>query len=422
MLSDCDQDAAKNVRMTPNATPPSLRAQPIANARGPRDVTGQRGLGDNIVNALNANLARGYLESEERFRQIVEGLDDCVALTDVKLTELFFVNTAYERIWGRTRASLYADPTSFLEGVHPQDRARVRETVFNDPHAGFDLEFRVVRPEGDERWVWSRGFPVTNDQGEVYRIASISEDITDRKAIIASHERLVRGFTHDVRNPLGAADGYLSLLEIGVKEEMTAAQLETVGRARRCIRTALNLVTQLLEIERAKAGELRIDWERVDLGELARGCVEDFGPAADAKDQSLTWQLPAGNTALVVESDRTRLRQILSNLISNAVKYTQPGGRIIVSVRNADASAPAGLGRCVVLAVADNGPGIAPEKRNMLFREFTRLDPDAAEGSGIGLAISQSIAGALGAAITFRSTPGVGSTFKVWVPALHSPA
>jgi len=359
--------------------------------------------------------ARGHFESEERFRQIVEGLHHIVALTDYAGTELFFVNQAYERIWGQPREKLYREPMSFLESVHPQDRERVYSAIFDDPTRNFDLEFRVVRPDGEQRWVWSRGFPVRDARGAIYRIASITEDVTERKAIAESHERLLRGFTHDVKNPLGAADGYLSLMELGVFGDMSTVQLEAVGRARKTIRTALTLVSQLLDIERAKAGELIIQRERIDLGAMTRECVEDLRSAANAKRQSLTLSI-SDEDDLVVESDRARVRQVLANLLSNAVKYTQPDGSITVSARLAEPDEAPSSGRCVALTVTDNGPGIPPEKHRLLFREFTRFDPSAAEGSGIGLAISQHIAHALGATITFTSAPGVGSTFTLWLP------
>lgn len=375
-----------------------------------------RSIQQEIAGALRDNLGRGFLESEERFRQIVDALDDIIALADSSGSQIYYVNAAYDRIWGRPRDSLYEYPMAFLEGIHPEDREWVRDAIFGDPGKEFDIEFRVVRPDGEERWVWSRGFPVRKADGDVYRIASITEDVTERKAIVASHERLLRGFTHDLRNPLGAADGYLSLMELGVYGEMSAPQLEVVGRARRTIRTALSLASQLLDIERAKAGKLVIARERVDLGAVVRDCVEDFRSAANAKRQRVALQISPAADALVVESDRARVRQVLANLLSNAVKYTQPDGRITVSADIVDADAAPLRVPCVTLAVADNGPGIPPEKHRLLFREFTRLDPAAAEGSGIGLAISQHIARALGATITFASPPGGGSTFTLWLP------
>lgn len=373
-------------------------------------------LREDIEGTLKANLTRGYLESEEQFRQIVEGLPDIVALTNESGTQLLFVNAAYERIWGQPRESLYRDPQAFLEGVHPEDRARVRDAIFGKPGGEFDLEFRVVRPGAELCWVWSRGFPVRDLDGRVHRIVSITEDITERVAVAESHERLLRGFTHDVKNPMGAADGYLSLLEMGVYGKLPAAPLEAIERARRCIRAALELVTELLDIERAKAGKLILEREPVDLGELTHQSVKDFRAAAEAKHQSLSLEILAADDALVLESDRARVVQILGNLVSNAVKYTQPDGCIVVSVRIAEDDKAPRHGRWVAIAVTDTGPGIPPEKHNLIFREFTRFDPGAAEGVGIGLAISQSIAHALGADITFTSALGVGTTFTLWLP------
>lgn len=360
---------------------------------------------------------------EELVREIAETLHDVVSLSDENRTQLFFVNEAYEQIWGRPRSELYANPLALLEGVHPDDRERVRHAIVSQPRAEYDIEFRVVRPDGEQRWVWSRGFPIRNASGEIYRSASIAEDITERKRVLESHERLIRGFTHDVKNPLGAADGFLSLLELGVYGEMSVAQTESVGHARRAIRTALGLVSQLLEIERAEAGQLEIDREQVDLGGATREIVEEFRGAANAKRLSLASVVQGddGGDSVFVESDRARVRQILANLISNAVKYTQPGGSIAVRVHLVNDGEGPQPGRWVAIAVADNGPGIPLEKQNLLFREFTRFSPGAAEGSGIGLAISQRLAHALGAAIACKSVPGVGSTFTLWLPGDPTP-
>lgn len=376
---------------------------------------------EQIAEALQANLARGYLEGEDRIRGIAEALHDVVSLTDSTGSRVLFVNAAYEQIWCRSRDELYANALALLDGVHPQDRDRVRDTLIGQPHGNYDLEYRVVRPGGDERWVRTRAFPVGGADGEIDRIASITEDITDRKKVTESHERLIRGFTHDVKNPLGAADGYLGLLELGVGGEMSEKQAESVGHARRCIRTALNLISGLLDIERAEAGQLDITQERMDLGAATIEIVDDFLAAAEAKGINLAAQLPQSEDPLVVESDPARVRQILANLVSNAVKYTQPNGSIVADVRAVCTDDAPWRGHWAALAVTDNGPGIPVEKQGLVFREFTRFDPGAAAGSGIGLAISRRLARALGGEITFASTPGVGTTFTLWLPLESSP-
>lgn len=369
-----------------------------------------------VAGALHDNLARGFLESEERIRQIAEALNDVILLSDGAGGRVYYVNAAYEEIWGRSRAELYANPQALLDGVHPEDREAVRDALSGEWGSTSEVEFRVVRPTGDVRWVWCRGFPVPDAEEDDARIASIFEDVTERKQVMESHDRLIRGFTHDVKNPLGAADGYLSLLEEGVFGDMSEAQRKSIAHARRSIGTALNLVSGLLEIERAEAGRLNIEASPMHLSTAVVDIVDEFHAAAAAKGIRLVRSIPADDEELIVDSDAARVRQILANLVSNAVKYTQPDGRVSVSTGVTTAHVAARTGRWATIAVSDNGPGIPVEKHAMVFREFTRLDPAAAAGSGIGLAISRRLAHALGGEITFTSTPGEGSTFTLWLP------
>ena len=403
------------VRVIPSSVRPVLDGDHST----PKSIGRQERLVADVAAALPANLARGFLEDEERIRQIAEALNDVVLLTDEASGQVLFVNGAYERVWGRPRADLYANSLALLEGVHPDDRNRVRDTQIGQQRQAFDLEFRVVRSAGDVRWLWTRGFLVRGVDGKPNRIVSIVTDVTERKQIAESHQRLIRGFAHDVKNPLGAADGYLSLLEVGVFGEMSEAQAKSIARARRSIEVALQLVSGLLEIERAEAGQLSIQRERVDLCAIVVEIAAEFYAAATAKSLDLVasvCQDDESHVSLVIESDAARVGQILANLVSNAVKYTQPNGQISVAARLALAGETPWQGRWAAVAVTDNGPGIPFEKRAMVFCEFARFDPGAAAGSGIGLAISRRLARALGGEITFTSTPGVGSTFTLWLP------
>ena len=365
--------------------------------------------------ALRASLSERFLDSEQ-FRELADALHDAIALTDASGTRMLYMSGAYEEIWGRPRAELYVDALALLDGVHPDDRDRVRDAILRPPPEEHDLEFRVLRRPGDQRWVWRRCFPVRNEAGDVVRMASIIEDVSDRKRIIESHERLIRGFTHDVKNPLGAAAGFLALLEERVAGDLNETQAAYVARARHSIAVAIRLVSQLLDIERAEAGQVTLQLETVDLTALSREIIETFRPAAIARSQTITW-VPPADEALVIASDGERVRQILANLVSNATKYANPGGQIQVRARYASEDDAPRSGRWVGVAIEDDGPGIPFEKQNLLFREFTRFQPDAAAGTGIGLAISQRIAHALGGTITFKSTPGGGSSFTVWLPA-----
>jgi PAS domain S-box-containing protein len=386
---------------------------------GDADVAYLHALGDLGSAAFRrVDLLEALRESEERFRQIAENIREFIWLSDPEFTRHFYVNSAYEDIWGRSTESLYENPWSLVDGVHPDDRARVATALAGLSRGVYDIEFRVVRPDGDERWVWSRGFPVLNERGEIYRVAGITEDITERKRAAESRVRLVRGFTHDVKNPLGAADGFLALLDDGVMGNLEPQQHDGIVRARQSIRRALELIRNVLELARAEAGQVEVRMAPMEPAAVAVEIVDEF--RAQARDKGLSLEVADVTRLPAIESDASRVRQIAANLVSNAVKYTPPGGHIEVRVcQRSDRDAPE-PGDWIAIQVADDGPGIPKDKQRTLFTEFTRFDPDAAEGAGIGLAISQRLAMALGGTITFRPGDGGGSTFTLWLPVNSS--
>ncbi len=132
--------------------------------------------------AAHKSSGEALRESEERFRQLAENICGFFWLSDPEATRMIYVSPGYEEIWGRTCQSLYERPRSFLDAVHAQDLELVVAT-FKEQMQGLpvDVKYRIVRPDGEMRWIWSRGFPVRNELGEVYRIAGIAEDITGRK-------------------------------------------------------------------------------------------------------------------------------------------------------------------------------------------------------------------------------------------------
>lgn len=140
-------------------------------------------LAEHCGEALNRIHAQGLLhDSEERFRQLTENLEDVVWIADRELTRILYINPAYEKIFGRSSKSLYTDLPSWLDTVHPDDRQMVEQTLERQrqgPH--HPVEYRIVRPDGSIRWILRRTFPIRNHEGEIYRIAGIGEDITDRK-------------------------------------------------------------------------------------------------------------------------------------------------------------------------------------------------------------------------------------------------
>jgi signal transduction histidine kinase/CHASE3 domain sensor protein len=242
----------------------------------------------------------------------------------------------------------------------------------------------------------------------------------DLERTTESRARLMRGFGHDVKNPLGAAEGYAQLLEEGLTNGLTPRQKESVRKIRSSIRSALRLIDDLLDIARAEAGRLQLRREPVDLRTLAAETVEEFRAAALAKSLALEARAPERD--LVIRSDEGRIRQILGNLIANAIRHTPERGRVTVRVAPGEEGRAPWPGRWVGVAVSDSGPGIPEQQREAVFQEFTRVQPGAGAGAGIGLAISRTLARALGGEITLESAVGRGSNFTLWLPLTAAPA
>ncbi len=223
--------------------------------------------------------------------------------------------------------------------------------------------------------------------------------------VTESKSRLMRGFSHDVKNPIGAADGYLQLLQDGLMDPLTPRQAASISRARRSLEQAQRLIEDLLELARADSGRLDVQRVPVNLSEIAHDATEEF--RAQAEQKGLSIACDHGGDGVVVESDPVRVRQVLSNLVSNAVKYTDRGS-VMVRVRSE--------GHRGVIEVADTGRGIPSDAQSHVFQEFVRLDPRAAPGAGVGLAISQKIVQTLGGEITVTSEVGRGSQFVLALP------
>jgi PAS domain S-box-containing protein len=378
-------------------------------------------------------------ESEERFRALGNSIPQLAWMAD-ESGSIFWYNDRWYAYTGTTPEEMRG--WGWTKVHHPGHVDRVVAKIRHSFDTGEPWEdtFPLRSRTGEYRWFLSRALPIHDADGKVVRWFGTNTDVTAEREAAAERERLLeaerdaraeaerrreelervtesrarlmRGFTHDVKNPLGAADGYAQLLEDGILGEMTPKQRESIGRIRRSIETSLNLIHDLLELARAEAGQLEIETVPIDVAALAREAVEDFRAQAAAAGLGLEVH---ADGPLRTETDPARVRQVLSNLLSNAVKYTPEGGITVEAGVNARAGAP-GDGRCIAIRVSDTGPGIPAEKRETIFQEFTRLDPDAQHGAGVGLAISRRIARQLGGDITVESKGGRGSTFTFWIP------
>lgn len=235
--------------------------------------------------------------------------------------------------------------------------------------------------------------------------------------VVQSRSRLMRGFSHDVKNPIGAADGFAELLQMGLYGDLNEQQKASVERMRRSIQTAIALIEDLHELARAESGMVTLAVERVDLAELVRSMSEEYHAAAAASGLELAVKIDCDDA--VVETDPARVRQIAANFLSNAIKYTERGRvEVRLSRRDGDpADSDDEFARWALLEFSDSGLGIAPDKHDLIFEEFSRVSGSDRSGAGLGLAISKLLAQALGGRITVTSAEGAGSTFTLWLPA-----
>jgi signal transduction histidine kinase len=246
----------------------------------------------------------------------------------------------------------------------------------------------------------------------VLRFARVAE--RERVQVIRAADArtaLLRGVTHDVKNPLGAAAGYAQLLEESVVGPLTEPQLGMVRRIHRLVHMSVQTVTDLLELARADGGDLPLEYAEADLGALVADVVEDH--RGMAQEHGLSLCATTDPTPLV--TDPLRVQQVLANLVSNAIKYTPRDGTIGVRIVRDDRRGA--RGDRVGVEVRDTGPGIPPDLHARVFEEFFRVRGAglAANGNGLGLAISLRIARLLGGDVTYADNAGGGSVFTLWL-------
>jgi signal transduction histidine kinase len=230
-----------------------------------------------------------------------------------------------------------------------------------------------------------------------------------------SRARLIRGVSHDLKNPLGAIDGHAALLEDGIKGPLTSEQREGVTRIRHSVLAVLGLITDLLELSKAEAGHLTLRPRPTNVADVVRETAEEHRDAAAAAGHELRVEIDDGLP--VIQTDPDRVRQVLGNLLSNALKYTPSGGRIVVRLEErAGLNGRGRARRCAAIDVVDTGPGIPADKLGEIFEEFSRLGSGPTPGTGLGLTIARRISHLLGGDVTAASELGRGATFTLWLP------
>jgi signal transduction histidine kinase len=226
--------------------------------------------------------------------------------------------------------------------------------------------------------------------------------------------------SHELRTPINAIIGYSDLLDAGVAGSLNDGQKSYLDRVRSSSRNLLTLIADVLDMAKMEAGRLRIRKRTTPLAEAVSVAVEMLRPQATARGLALT---EACDDAPFVRADPDRLRQVLVNLIGNAVKFTEPGGRVLITCDSAPAPPTGadveGNGPWTLVRVQDTGIGIESDRLAGIWQPFEQIDSGrtrSREGSGLGLAISRSLARMMGGDILVHSEPGSGSTFLLVLP------
>lgn len=389
--------------------------------------------GDSLFLALYADASRREHESHRVLEPLARGLDEDVF-------ERFVVMRTLSARW---HEEVTADEISRdRRRTSPTSLARIptEQELYEDAlTAARDLDGAIVRATRERarqiRDVERQRLVLTGTLGflafasslvvawlgrQVSGLAAEAEEqrakavraLEETRRTLASRHRLIRGVTHDIKNPLGAADGYADLLQMGLHGQLGPGQAHAVARIRGCIADALSIIRDLLDLSGAESGTLPVEKRELDLGSLLGEVADEYRAAAGAAGRALHVEV-AGRPRLA--TDPARVRQILGNLLSNAIKYARGSDRIILSA----GAAPEGTrpGEWAVVRVTDFGPGIPPADLDRLFEEFYRAQGNGgAQGHGLGLAVSRRIARLLGGDLTAESEVGRGSVFTLWLP------
>ncbi|MGC4060161.1 MAG: PAS domain S-box protein [Aquabacterium sp.] len=363
--------------------------------------------------------------SEERWKFALEGAGDGVWDWDLGTGHVYFSQRC-KAMLGYEDDQVLDTIIAFFDHIHPTDRelvSRCLEDYVKQTEGIHQAEFRLQHKHGHYLSILSRGKVVSRDRdGVAQRVVGTHSDITLLKqaekalrdkqsaemASAAKSEFLSR-MSHEIRTPLNAVNGFAQLLQLQLTQQSASDHaLNYVAQILHASHHLMGLVNDVLDLQQVEAGVLRFKPEPLSLNEEVTQCLAMLAPLADKRGITLHNGLSAH---LPMIADRQRLRQVIMNVGSNAIKYNQPAGSVrIGSERLSD--------QALALTIEDTGPGMSPQQLSKLFQPFERLGRETSniEGTGLGLIITRSLIEAMGGRMEIRSQPGLGTRISIILP------
>ncbi|GAC1347334.1 MAG: hypothetical protein NVSMB27_12520 [Ktedonobacteraceae bacterium] len=299
---------------------------------------------------------------------------------------------------------IFANPSEF--------RSLVADTA-GDVERQFTAIILQCWPQSRELELFST--PVRSANGEHLGRLYVFRDVTHEREVDRMKSEFVSLVSHELRTPLTSIKGYVDLLLDGDAGELNAEQQEYLDVVKNNADRLVALINDLLDVSRIESGKIQLQRTALDIAHLIQGTADSLRPQLETKKQHLTLTIPEALPA--VSGDADRVTQILTNLLSNAHKYTPPGGTIAITAH--------AEGSVVRVDMRDTGIGLSPEEQAQLFTKFFRArnqTTQAVGGTGLGLSITRSLVQMHGGEITVLSAPGQGSTFSFTLPTVQKTA
>jgi len=329
------------------------------------------------------------------------------------------------RLYGWEPGSVDVSFESFLERVFPEDRERVEQVIAQamKDREPFSFDYRLTMPDGSIRHMHGRGRVDLDNSGRPARMIGSGQDISERKAVeeamlaarseaeLANQAKseFLAAMSHELRTPLNAIGGHLDLVDMGIHGSVTEAQQGAFARVKANQEFLLSLINDILQFAKLEAGKVEYRISDLPSDEVVVEAMQIL--ELPAQNRGLSYERRWRDPAPILRGDPDRVQQILINLLGNAIKFTESGGRIVASIETE--------GDSVCIRIHDTGRGIAADKLTSIFDPFVQAGQHREEGNrgvGLGLAISRDLARGMGGDVTVESEPGRGSVFTLMLP------